>query len=129
PALLIYNDHDDCCFGSPRAWPSVFKPVIPFYELFNRADQFQYHNNLIPGTHNYDQDNRERFYRFIDQCFLPTRPSEQKDTEISTAGEILPYTNLVVGLPENNANFFTLARGLISALPQSRPPEYPSPVA
>jgi len=129
PALLIYNDHDDCCFSSPRAWPSVFKPVIPFYELFNKTAQFQFHNNLVPGTHNYDQDNRERFYRFIEECFLPTskRPqSGQKHPEISTAGEILPYTNLVVGLPENNANFFTLARGLISALPQNRPPEFPS---
>jgi len=30
PALLIYNEHDDCCFSSPRARLSVFEPVIPF---------------------------------------------------------------------------------------------------
>jgi dipeptidyl aminopeptidase/acylaminoacyl peptidase len=33
PALLIYNESDDCCFSSARAWPSVYKPVIPFYQL------------------------------------------------------------------------------------------------
>jgi hypothetical protein len=132
PALLIYNEHDDCCFSSPRARLSVFEPVIPFYQLFNKADEFQYYDNLVPGTHNYDQDNREQFYRFIDRCFLPTptsRPPGQRDAEISTAGEILTYNDLSVGLPESNANFFTLARGLMSDMPKNRPPEYASAVA
>jgi len=76
PALLIYNEHDDRCFASPRARLSVFQPVIPFYQLLNKADEFQYYDNLVPGTHNYDLDNREQFYKFIDRCFLPTPTSQ-----------------------------------------------------
>ena len=32
PALLIYNEKDDCCFRAPQAWYSVYQPVTPLYE-------------------------------------------------------------------------------------------------
>ncbi len=121
PTLLIYNDKDDCCFKSYRARPSVFEPIIPFFQLFGKADDFQYHENTDPGTHNYDKDNRERFYLFINRCFLPE--SDWVDSEIPSDDEVLEYEQLVVGLPENNANFFTLASELMVDLPGNRPPE------
>jgi dienelactone hydrolase len=121
PTLLIYNDKDDCCFKSYRARPSVFEPIIPFFQLFGVADDFQYHENTDPGTHNYDKDNREQFYRFINRCFLPE--SDWVDSEIPSDDEVLEYEKLVVGLPESNANFFTLGCELMVDLPGNRPPE------
>ena len=32
PALLIYNQKDDCCYQSHRAKPSVYDPIRPLYE-------------------------------------------------------------------------------------------------
>ena len=119
--LLIYNEEDNCCFKSYRAHPSVYEPVVPFFELFGNADGFQYYENSDPGTHNYDKDNRERFYRFINRCFLPK--TEWIDAEIPSDDEVLGYDDLVVGIPENNANFHTLANGFLSELPRSPAPE------
>jgi len=121
PTLLIYNENDDCCFQSDRSRPAVFEPVVPFFELFNRADDFQFYNNVDPGTHNYERDNREQFYRFINKHFLPE--SERLNTEIPSDDEVLKQEELNAGLPENNANFFTLAKELMEDLPMNRPPE------
>lgn len=121
PTLLIYNENDDCCFKSYRARPSVFEPIIPFFQLFGKADKINFYENKVPGTHNYDKDNREQFYRFISRCFLPE--SKWVDDEIPSDDEVLKYEDLMVGLPENNANFFTLAAQLMKDLPKSRPPE------
>jgi len=121
PTLLIYNEKDDCCFQSHRSRPAVFEPVVPFFELFGKADDFQFYNNIDPGTHNYEKDNREQFYRFINKYFLPQ--SERVDAEIPSDDEVLKQEELKVGLPENNANFFTLASELMKDLPINRPPE------
>ncbi|MBM3238628.1 acetylxylan esterase [Candidatus Poribacteria bacterium] len=141
PTLLIYNEKDDCCFQSHRSRPAVFEPVTPFFELFDKADDFQFYNNIDPGTHNYEKDNREQFYRFINKYFLsppfeiPPNPplpkggkrvisqSEKVDSEIPSDDEVLKQEELNVGLPENNANFFTLASELMEDLPVNRPPE------
>jgi hypothetical protein len=122
PTLLIYNEKDDCCFQSHRSRPSVFEPVVPFFELFDKANDFQFYNNIDPGTHNYEKDNREQFYRFINRHFL-TSQSEKVDSEIPSDGEALKQEELNVGLPENNANFFTLASELMEDLPVNHPPE------
>lgn len=121
PTLLIYNERDDCCFQSHRSRPSVFEPVIPFYDLFGEADDFHYYENKEPGTHNYEKDNREQFYRFINQYFL--QESESVDAEIPSDDEVLKQEELIAGLPENNADFFTLASEMMKSLPVNRPPE------
>ena len=77
PTLLIYNEKDDCCFVSERAKPSVFDPVVPFFRLFDREADFEYYENTKPGTHNYDRDNRQQFYRFIQDHFLQLDSAEQ----------------------------------------------------
>ncbi|MBD3181540.1 hypothetical protein GF312_04555 [Candidatus Poribacteria bacterium] len=121
-ALLIYNEKDDCCFQSYRSEISVYKPIIPFYQLFDAEDRFHYHTNYDPGTHNYDKDNRERFYKFINRCFLTE--SEWIDEEIPSDDEVLEYDDLVVGIPDDNANFFTLAKQFLDDLPgEEDPPE------
>ncbi len=129
PALLIYNEKDDCCFVSERARPSVYDPVIPFYRLFGAEGDFEYHENRDPGTHNYDQDNRQQFYRFVHRQFfsegagaLPLPAGGEGggaiDQELPSDAEALDPDQLRMGLPEANANFFTLARERLSSLPK-----------
>jgi dienelactone hydrolase len=133
PALLIYNWNDECCFQTARARPAVYEPGVPFYDLFGRAHDFRFHNNTNPGTHNYDQDNREQFYRFVNEVFHPG--GERRDGEIAARDEILPVEALRVGVhpPARaghgdggrkgaNATFGTLAEALLPALPHSRWP-------
>ena len=119
PTLLIYNEKDDCCFVSERAKPSVFDPIVPFYRLFDRETDFEFYENTNPGTHNYDRDNRQQFYRFIHHHFLPDAPIGE---EIPSETELLNPDQLEMGLPEDNANFFTLAQAQLSSLPKNRPP-------
>ncbi len=120
PTLLIYNEKDDCCFQTRRAKPSIYEPIIPFFRLFDKEDVFSLHNNIDPGTHNYDKDNREQFYKFINKHFL--KDQNVIDEEIISNDEILKYEDLIVGIPEDNANFYTLAKGIINDLPQNKPP-------
>jgi dienelactone hydrolase len=119
PTLLIYNEKDDCCFVSERAKPSVFDPVVPFFRLFDREEDFEYYENTKPGTHNYDRDNRQQFYRFIQDHLHPDAPI---GVEIPSEAELLSQDQLEMGLPEDNANFFTLAQAQLSSLPKDRPP-------
>lgn len=121
PSLLLYNEKDDCCFQTHRAQPSVFEPIKPFFELFGKIDNFSLHNNTVPGTHNYDKDNREQFYKFINRHFLAG--SNTIDEEIQSDDEILEYDKLVVGIPENNESFFSLASTMMKELPKNKPPK------
>lgn len=116
PALLIYNEKDNCCFPTPRAKPSVYDPVVPFYELYGKRDQFQLHNNKDPGTHNYEVDNRQAFYRFINSHFLPA--DARRDEEIPSDAEVMTKEQMALGVPKNNANFYTLSEKLAVSLPQ-----------
>lgn len=121
PALLIYNEKDDCCFQAYRAKESVYNPIKPFYELFGKADDFVFYENKIPGTHNYDKDNREQLYRFLNKYFIDE--SKRIDGDIPSDSEVLKYDDLVVGIPENNENFFTLASKIMKDLPKNHPPK------
>lgn len=114
PALLIYNVKDDCCFQSDRAWPSVYEPIVPFYALFDAAPRFQKHENLDPGTHNYDLDNRLALYRFLSEQWNLGWPDE----EPSFDGEIRTLEELAAGVPEGNATFHSLAKQQMQDLPQ-----------
>src|SRR5262249_10813592 len=71
PALLTYNAKDDCCFQSAHALPPLLEAARPVYDLFERGKVLQSHVNHVPGTHNYDKDNREAFYRIVGESFFP----------------------------------------------------------
>ncbi|RKY01852.1 hypothetical protein DRP77_08880 [Candidatus Poribacteria bacterium] len=120
PTLLIYNAEDDCCFRADRARRSVYEPVRPFFELFGAGDSLSFYENKDPGTHNYDRDNREQLYRFLNRFF-----SEGKgiDEEIPSEDELLSFEELRVGLPEENETFKSLAVKLMEGLPELQPPE------
>ncbi len=126
PALLMYNEHDDCCFQTARARPSVYEPVRPLYEALGRPDDFAFHNNLDPGTHNYEREHRERFYGFLNRHFLDDRPGVlNRDEEIPSEDEVRAEGELWVGTPAGNADFVSLARSLARGLKRRKPPEEP----
>jgi dienelactone hydrolase len=121
PALLIYNQMDDCCFQTERARPSVYEPVRPLYEALGHADDFQFHNNVDPGTHNYDVDNRQQFYRFLNRHFLPEEV--RVDDEIPSNDETRTAEELTAGVPPGNADFVTLSMEASRTLPRTTWPE------
>jgi hypothetical protein len=112
PTLLIFDAEDDCCYRAPMVKPYVFDQVRPFFELYGKADDFQWHENTDPGIHNYQLDNRLQAYRFFAEHFnLPAINSE-----IPSDGEIKGYEELVVGLPKDNLTLLGLARRFAQAI-------------
>ena len=120
PALLLYNQYDDCCFQTARAKPAVFEPVRPLYASLGRNAAFQFHNNIDPGTHNYELEHRERFYRFLNHHFLSGE--QGRDEEIPSDDEVRTEEELTVGTPRGNADFITLARSVAHGLKRASPP-------
>jgi dienelactone hydrolase len=116
PALLILNQNDDCCFQTARTRPLVYDAVQPTYRAFKAEADFQFHNNTVPGTHNYESDNRSRFYRFLmEQWGLPG-PAR----DIHHARDVLPESRLNVGLPLDQESLQSLAIRRARALARRR---------
>lgn len=112
PTLLIYNAEDDCCFRAPLMKSYIYDDIKPFFQLFGKVDALAWHENLDPGTHNYQVDNRQAAYRFINQSFNLTGPDE----EVLVGSEIKSYDDLVVGLPKDNLTILRLARRFASGI-------------
>jgi poly(3-hydroxybutyrate) depolymerase len=109
PTLLIYNAEDDCCFRAGVVKQGVYFDIQPFFKLFNQEQRFQWHQNYLPGTHNYQRGNREALYQFLNSVFgLNASPVEDEDTD----SEVRNYDDLVVGLPKDNLTILGLARKL-----------------
>lgn len=106
PTLLIYDATDDCCFRAPLVKPYVFDEVRPFFELYGKKDSLQWYENLEPGTHNYELNNREQSYRFFAQAFGLPIP----EREIPVQTEIRSYDELRVGVPSDNLTILGLAK-------------------
>ena len=117
PTLLIYNAEDNCCFRAPLVKPYIFDQVRPFFALYRGEDRFGWHENLDPGDHNYQLDNRLASYRFFTrQLRLPLAETEfPVDAEIKTAEE------LTVGLPADNLTILGLARKLTGRIERPAP--------
>jgi len=113
PTLIIDNAEDDCCFRAPLVKPYVYDAVKPFFRLFGKEDEFAWHENTDPSTHNYQLDNRLQAYRFFSRHF-GLAPMEQ---EIPVDTEIKSYGELAVGLPKDNLTILGLARKLAGEIP------------
>ena len=105
PALLILNESDDCCFATARAKPVIYDAVRPTYRAFGAEDRFATYSNRVPGTHNYDADNRTQFYRFLNKHF----GTSLSETDIHRPEEILAESRLDVGLPANQATIVSIS--------------------
>lgn len=115
PALLIYNATDNCCFKSATVRPNTYEPVIPFYEQAGVGERFEYYENSDPGTHNYELDNRQQLYRFLNKHF---QLSDGSSDEIPSGDEVQTADALKIGVPGNNATFRSLATQLAQRLPR-----------
>jgi dienelactone hydrolase len=112
PTLLIYNAADDCCFRAGVVKQGVYTDIQPFFKLYGRQENLQWHTNYEPGTHNYQRDNREALYGFLSSTFgLSASTGEDADTD----AEVRSYAELAVGLPKDNLTILGLARKLAAS--------------
>ncbi len=119
PTLLTNNATDNCCFEAGYTLPPLLRAAEPAFKLFGQADALRTHVNHDPGTHNYERDNREAFYRMIGDFFFPGEKFDAK--EIPSADEVKKPAELTVELPEGNKDFHALARELAEKLPNVPP--------
>ena len=106
PTLLIYNRDDNCCFQTKRTYKSIYRPLKPVFKLMGAADRLAFHDNTDPGTHNYEQDNRQQLYRFLKRHL----DLEGPDSELPWRQELFTEAQLNVGLPADNASLLSLAQ-------------------
>ncbi len=117
PALLTYNFKDDCCFASSHALPPLLEAAAPIYRLFQKESFLRSHINYEPGTHNFEKENREQLYRLMGDHFFAGQTNFRAE-EIPCADEVKTKEQLHVELPAGNADFHSLAMGLITNLPR-----------
>jgi hypothetical protein len=115
PTLLTFNSKDDCCFRSDHALQPLITGVRPIFALYGKTDNLRYHVNDEPGTHNFEQENREAFYKMLGDHFFVGQPFDWH--EIPCKNEVKTAEQLTVPLPEDNENFNSLARKLMAGLP------------
>jgi hypothetical protein len=124
PTLLIHNQQDDCCFLAPLVKPYIYDQNVPFFKLYHAGNVFRFHENIDPGTHNYQLDNRQQAYSFFAEYFhLPPVANETlSDSEILTPQQFagsLPIDNLTIaGLARKLAT--KIDRGLIPTTASER---------
>jgi dienelactone hydrolase len=108
PTLLIHNEQDDCCFLAPLVKPYVYEQILPFFKLYNAEHALRWYENIDPGTHNYQLDNRQQAYAFFYEQFnLPI-----VNQEIPSDSEIFTLQQLAGKLPKDNLTAAGLARKL-----------------
>ena len=119
PTLLIYNAEDNCCFRAPLVKPYIFDDVKPFFRLFGKEENLNWHENTDPSTHNYQLDNRLQAYAFLARHF----GLGEWNQESSADREVQSYEALVVGLPEDNLTILGVARVLAAKAPPEAVPD------
>jgi dienelactone hydrolase len=118
PALLTYNVKDECCFAADHALPPLTEAARPVYRLFGKELNLRWHVNHHPGTHNFEIENREAFYRMIGDFFYADH-RDYDSQEIACDEEVRTKEQLNVDMPANNEDFNTLARKIAARLPNS----------
>jgi hypothetical protein len=119
PTLLIHNEQDDCCFLAPLVKPYVYDQTLPFFKLYRQENALRWYENIDPGTHNYQLDNREKAYAFFAEFFhLPV-----SNKEIPSDAEIFTSQELAGSLPANNLTTLDLARKLAAQIKRSPIPQ------
>ena len=104
PTLLTYNATDDCCFKSGHTLEPLLAAARPIFALYGADDKLRSHVNHVPGTHNFEQENREKLYAAIGDFFYPDDTSFAR-TEICSENELKTAEELNVPLPSDNLDF------------------------
>jgi dienelactone hydrolase len=116
PTLLTYNTKDDCCFVSDHTLPPLLDAAKPIFELAGAGARLRAHVNEDPGTHNFERENREAFYKIVGDYFYAADASYSA-AEIDSQNEVKTADELNVPLPEGNLDFHKLALALMVDLP------------
>ena len=116
PTLLTKNAKDNCCFASGHSLQPLVDAAGPIFRLCGADSALRSHVNHDPGTHNYEQDNRQAFYRMLGDFFYPGDEQFNRE-EIPSTDEVKSKEELHVELPEKNEDFNTLALALSKDLP------------
>ena len=115
-ALLTYNAMDQCCFTAGHALPPLLNAAQPVFDLMGRGRFLRSHINHDPGSHNFELDNRQQLYRFLGDVFYDGSDFDWR--EIPSEEEVKSADALRVGLPDGNADFNSIALGLMKKLPR-----------
>src|SRR5206468_1622580 len=107
---------DECCFASGHALPPLLDAAAPIFKLYGKENALRSHVNDDPGTHNYEKDNRQAFYRMVGDFFYPGDKSFDA-SEIPSDKEVKTKDELAVELPVRNADFHSLALAVSKDLP------------
>jgi len=122
PTLLTFNARDRRYHPVPTI-PVLLGAARPAYALYGQSDFLRTHINQIPGTHNFERDNREALYQMLAAHFSRDG-DEWPPTEIESSNEVLTPEQLEVELPDDNADFNSLAiQVLQKQAPMTSPPE------
>jgi hypothetical protein len=112
PTLLEHNAVDSCCFRAQLVKPYIYEAVKPYFQMYGAQGNLGWHENLDPGVHNYQLDNRIQAYRFFTEHFhLPV-----VDNEIFSDGEIHTAQELAAGIPTGNQTVLGLARSMAAKI-------------
>lgn len=112
PTLETNNAEDSCCFRAPLVKPDIYDAVKPFFALYGKENAFSFHADTEVLAHNYDRDDRQQTYRFLDKWFhLPDQPDE-----IPVGQDLNTYSQLAAGVPANNLTILGLARQFAAKL-------------
>ncbi len=117
PTLLSFNANDGCCFKAGHALPPLLDAARPIYRLYGSLDHLRAHVNFDPGSHNFEQDNREALYRMIGEFFFADDQSYDTN-EMESTDELKPKWDLHIEVPPDNADFHSLAVDLSRDLPR-----------
>ncbi|MCA9175798.1 MAG: acetylxylan esterase [Planctomycetales bacterium] len=113
-ALLTFNIKDQCCFASGHALQPLLDAASPAYRAFEQPDRLRWHINHEPGTHNFEQDNRQALYGMLADHF-----GVGDAKEIPADGELKTADQLAVELPADNLDFQQLATRISRPLPRA----------
>jgi len=119
PTLLTYNAADDCCFRSGHTLEPLLAAARPIFALYQAEGQLRSHVNHVPGTHNFEQDNREALYAMLGDTFFPGKQDFARG-EIDSTAELKTAEQLHVPLPAGNLDFHTLALQLLKEIPAAK---------
>lgn len=123
PALLIYGATDEYGLRAPMQKSHLYDEVKPFYELYGKPENFAWHENVDPGTHNYELDNRQQSYAFFTRHFgIPLI-----EREIDVRPEVKDHAALDVGVTEGNLTILGLAKKFAAEIKRSPIPAEKSP--
>lgn len=118
-ALLTFNEKDNCCFAAPHALPPLRLAARSAFQTLGKPENLHDHVNHKPGTHNFEQDNREALYRVIGQHWY-SGDAAFSSKEIACEEEIKKSEELAVELPADNLDFQQLATQLMKDLPRGK---------